>query len=366
MTGSPMYDFSDIRASLQAEMDRAVGQGVFPGGQFVVIEGGESVFEVVAGTLSKNNQGAVTPETYYDLASLTKPLVGLNLSLFLVSSGLLDLDRDLAYYLPDLKGHALETVTPAHLLSHTSGLPAWRAFYEELALLSECDRHSFLKQAIRHCDLEAIPGKVRCYSDIGFMLLQEVVERVAGDGAKNLYNMHILGKLGLKEPVYSADLEGTFRVASTEVCPWRMKALCGEVHDDNAWVLGGEALHAGLFGSARGVGELVWAMHEAWLGVGGLGDSALYHRALFSDFSLGVDHPSSIGSASGRGFGPGSWGHLGFTGTSFWVDPGRGVVVILLTNRVHPSRENSAIRQFRPRIHDLFMSMRYGVCLDSR
>ena len=217
-------------------MDRAVGQGVFPGGQFVVIEGGESVFEVVAGTLSKNNQGAVTPETYYDLASLTKPLVGLNLSLFLVSSGLLDLDRDLAYYLPDLKGHALETVTPAHLLSHTSGLPAWRAFYEELALLSECDRRSFLKQAIRHCDLEAIPGKVRCYSDIGFMLLQEVVERVAGDGAKNLYNMHILGKLGLKEPVYSADLDGTFRVASTEVCPWRMKALCGEVHDDNAWV----------------------------------------------------------------------------------------------------------------------------------
>ena len=340
---------------LVSAMEEAVATGVFPGCQLVALEKGALRVDLCAGREAFGGASAVTPETIYDLASLTKPLAGLSLVLHLVNEGQLDLTSPIKRWVSDLTQHPLGGVTLSHLLSHTSGLPAWKPFYEILAPLPKAQKGDALNAALRECSLDFEPGERRVYSDIGFLLLQEVVETVAGASVGELYNALVRPKLPPGAPCYAKDLEPRVRVAPTEACPWRQKTLCGEVHDDNTWSMGGEALHAGLFGTARGVAFSVWEMHRATRGEGRLcGD---YRGAIHSRVPLGVDRPSPEGSASGHLFSPGSWGHLGFTGTSFWVDPARDLVVVLLSNRVHPSRENLAIREFRPRIHDLLMSV---------
>lgn len=335
-------------------------EGVFPGGQLLVMAGGEVVAEHCAGRLHPEGS-PVTPETLFDLASLTKPLAGATLSMRLVQDGLVGVEEPVCRYLPWFSGGGREAVTVRHLLDHSSGLPAWLPFYETLAPMAEGERREGLRGLLEGCPLEAQAGARVCYSDIGFMLLMALVEAVAQEDVRALYNREVRTPLRLVDLMYAPDLPPERDVAATEVCPWRQKTLVGEVHDDNAWAMGGVALHAGLFGTSREVGRLVW--HLAAHLHGGEGGSP-FHRGVVRTFlaescgrgrGLGFDLPSGEGSASGRYFKRGSVGHLGFTGTSFWVDPGTEVVVVLLTNRVCPSRENTKIRSFRPEVHDLVM-----------
>jgi CubicO group peptidase (beta-lactamase class C family) len=212
-------------------------------------------------------------------------------------------------------------------------------------------------------------GARSLYSDLGFMLLGLVVEQTSGQSLNDFFTDHIVGRLGrpriqfvlregLRTFLDSAnDRKGG--VAPTEIDPWRGHLLCGEVHDQNAGALGGEAGHAGLFGSVDAVlaltGEWLQAYH---------GRAAILDRSLVREFTrrqegtgastwaLGWDTPS-MPSSAGHHFSPQSFGHLGYTGTSIWIDPVQHLEVVLLSNRVHPSSRNEAIRDFRPVIHDL-------------
>jgi CubicO group peptidase (beta-lactamase class C family) len=345
---------------LKKKMEEGVAGGVFPGGQLLAMVGGTVVVEQCAGRL-RFRGAPVTPEALFDLASLTKPLAGATLSMRLVQEGLLEIEAPVCHYLPWFTGGGREVVTVRHLLDHSSGLPAWLPWYETLMSMPARLRGRGLRALLQGCALEVSAGTRVCYSDIGYMLLKEVVEAVAGAGARSLFNEGVRLPLGLSGVMYAPDIPAGRPVAATENCAWRKKTLCGEVHDDNAWAMGGVGFHAGLFGSARSVGQLVWHLvAHCKCGVAG----SPFHREVVSAFlaescgrgrTLGFDMPSKEGSTSGRYFEPGSVGHLGFTGTSFWVDPAKGLVVVLLTNRVHPSRENTAIRSFRPEVHDLLM-----------
>ena len=341
-------------------MAGGVSRGVFPGGQLFAMKQGKVAVEVCTGTLWPGGPG-VTPETLYDLASLTKPLVGATLSMRLVQSGVLDLEAPVSRYLPWFDGEGKGDVAVRHLLEHTSGLPAWRPFFETLAPMAAQDRGGMLRDLIQRCALERPAGERVCYSDIGFMLLKEVAESVSGCDVIASFNKGVQAPLDLFDLMYARDLPRNRSIAATETCLWRKRPLVGEVHDDNAWSMGGVSLHAGLFGTARAVAKLVWhLMSHAQDGVEG----SPFDRHVVSRFflesrgtgrGLGFDLPAATGSSSGRYFGPGSVGHLGFTGTSFWADPRKGCLVVLLTNRVCPTRENTTIRSFRPEIHDLVM-----------
>jgi len=342
------------------KMKEGVAGGVFPGGQLLVMAGGEVVAEHCAGRLHPEG-ASVTPVTLFDLASLTKPLAGATLAMRLVQDGLICVDQPVCRYLPWFSGGGRGAVTVRHLLDHSSGLPAWLPFYEALVPMAAEERRHGLQMLLQGCSLEAPAGARVCYSDIGFMLLKVLVEAVAQGDVRTLFNREVRTPLRLVDLMYAPDLTPEREVAATEVCPWRQKTLVGEVHDDNAWAMGGVALHAGLFGTSREVGRLVWHLASHLQGGGGGAPFCQkVVRAFLSEScgrgrGLGFDMPSGGASASGRYFKAGSVGHLGFTGTSFWVDPVAEVVVVLLTNRVHPSRENTKIRSFRPEVHDLVM-----------
>jgi CubicO group peptidase (beta-lactamase class C family) len=207
------------------------------------------------------------------------------------------------------------------------------------------------------------PGENAVYSDLDFMLLQMAVERLAGVSLDVWVAREIYGPLRIEEFCFVDVTQPppSRPFAATEDCPWRRQVLKGHVHDDNAYALGGVAGHAGLFGTARAVGMLLETLQGAASGASGAGvfDSdlvrAFWARQPGCGWALGFDTPSAEGSSSGRFFDRRSVGHLGFTGTSFWVDPPRQASVVLLTNRVHPTRRNEKIKLFRPVIHDQVM-----------
>jgi CubicO group peptidase (beta-lactamase class C family) len=310
-----------------------------------------------------------------------------------IQRGLLDLDDPLSRFFPGAVPREKEGITVRRLLSHSSGFPPYRPFYLELIKLPMEVRRSTLLSMLLNTPLDAPPGKTANYSDLGFMLLGLILEKQLGErldiGARNL----LFARLGIDELHFcpidkrgtgGADLApdqlGTqiFHArspgsgyAATQLCPWRKRLLFGEVDDENAWALNGVAGHAGLFGTARGVFSLVsflWNVYE-----NGTADP-LWSRELvknfwtrtevgegLSDWCLGYDTPSRKNSSAGRFFSRNTIGHLGFTGVSFWLDLEKGLLVVLLTNRVHPARQNDGIRELRPVLHDIIMeALRYG------
>jgi CubicO group peptidase (beta-lactamase class C family) len=212
------------------------------------------------------------------------------------------------------------------------------------------------------------PGTDTIYSDLGFMMLKWVVERASGAGVKDYLESRIYGPLGLRNtllntgPAFDLGL-GKAHFAATEDCPWRRKVMLGQVHDENAYVLGGYSGHAGLFSNAEETRVLADLLMQHFRGEREDFFRPKTVRAFFrrqsltkqSTWALGWDTPSEEGSSAGRYFSTHSVGHLGFTGTSIWMDLERDVIVIFLTNRIHPTRKNEKIRAFRPRLHDRVM-----------
>ncbi len=328
----------------------------------------------------------MTQSTRFDLASLTKPLVTAPLCIAALERGLLSLDDPLSRFFPDSVPGDKERITVRSLLSHSSGLPAYEPFYLELIKLPSGARPNALASMILQTPLDNQPGKTANYSDLGFMLLGLILERQMGSRLDCLAQDLLFARLGIDELHFCPiDERGTedggrktgiasseFRYAATQICPWRKRLLFGEVDDENAWTLKGVSGHAGLFGTARGVFNLLsflWNIYE-----GSLTDP-LWPRDLvrlfwtrtevaegLSDWCLGYDTPSREGySSAGRYFSRNTIGHLGFTGVSFWLDLEKRILVILLTNRVHPTRQNDEIRQLRPVLHDIIMeALAYG------
>jgi CubicO group peptidase (beta-lactamase class C family) len=317
----------------------------------------------------------VTPSTIYDLASLTKPLATVTALALLVQRGHCRLDDRIGSVLPELEEAPVGPATIRQLLTHSSGLPGWRAFYEQLSSdaalpASLDDRAHADRRLLRLMKQESLiykMGERSLYSDLGFMLLGIMVERLSGSPLDRFVAEHIAQPLkadpfcylpiGQEMEAYKSSMIG--RIAPTEWDTWRGRLLCGEVHDENAAALGGVAGHAGLFGSA----EAVLAVTGVWL-AGYHHTSPILDRDIVREFSarhegvsgsswaLGWDTPSPP-SSSGRYFSSQSFGHLGFTGTSIWIDPVCELEVVLLSNRVHPTRTNDGIKSFRPVIHDL-------------
>jgi CubicO group peptidase (beta-lactamase class C family) len=344
-------------------MRAALGQGIFPGAVLTVRFRGKIVFHQAYGFADLFSRRKMNRETIFDLASLTKPLATALVVMWMVQHGRMELDQPIAAYCPELYRTDKGALTVRQMISHRSGLPAWRPYYLRLRQLPENERMSLLRQWLLSEKLLGQPGSRVEYSDLGFILLQWILESVAGENmACFLHNIY--GPLGLNRLFYIDPhnaLPAT-NFAATELCPWRNRLVVGTVHDDNAHVLGGIAGHAGLFGSAGDVAELLQGLLNS---VQGFSAHPVFDQKIIRTFfkrqaddtwALGFDTPSDQGSSAGRQFSRDSVGHLGYTGTSFWMDCKKEVIAVLLTNRVHPSRYNTRIKAFRPGLHDAILS----------
>ena len=365
-----------VPPSIQTALQQAVASGVFPGAVLAVRRGHGHVCIASAGRLSCDPPGGpVVTSTIYDLASLTKPLAAVTAGALLMQEGRCRLDDRADQLLPELQDAPVGSATLRDLLTHSSGLPGWRGFYERMSPNADLPssqeaRANAGPQVLQLIKEEALVygrGERSLYSDLGFMLLGFIIERLSGSTLDRFLAERIARPLGAESLQYlPTDKETEPRtsslvdvIAPTEYDSWRGRLLRGEVHDQNAAALGGVAGHAGLFGTA----ESVLAVTGAWL--------EAYHRQASllnvdvvreftrrqdsvpgSGWALGWDTPS-IPSSSGQYFSPRSFGHLGYTGASIWVDPTCELEVVLLSNRVHPTSKNDAIRSFRPAIHDL-------------
>lgn len=373
---------------IDSEFRAAVCRGVFPGASLLICRKG-AVFEKTWGTVEL--EGAeVTKSTFFDLASLTKPLVTAPLCMASMERGLFALDDPLPRFFPGGIPADKEGITVKHLLTHSSGLPPYKTYFFDLIRLPEKDRRGALTSMILETPLDAPPGQTANYSDPGFLLLGLILEKLWGERLDKIAQQVLFDPLGIEElhfcpidePAFgpaSGERSGAathpassgFSYAATQICPWRKRLLIGEVDDENAWTLNGVAGHAGLFGTTRGVFSLLsflWDVHEGKI------SDPLWPRDLvrlfwtrtgtkggLNDWCLGYDTPSRKSSSAGRYFSRNTVGHLGFTGVSFWLDLEKHVMVILLTNRVHPTRENDEIRQLRPVLHDTVMeALGYG------
>ncbi len=346
-------------------MHDGIRQGIFPGAVLLVMAGDTVVFEQAYGWADLFSGRPMTRDTFFDLASLTKPLATALAAMILVRQKRMDLNDPCSRLCPDLAGTDKAIITPRQLLNHRSGLPPWRPYFMHLHNLPGHCRLAGLRHCLLNEPLESVPGMRSAYSDLGFMLLHWVVEQLAGESMNAFIDRQIFVPLGIRNLFYNdtgkvvAEPE---KYAATQLCPWRNRLMVGEVDDDNAWISGGVAGHAGLFGTAAAVGRLLAALLAADQAADGRGvfDPALvklfWHCEPDDRWALGFDTPSRQGSSAGCRFPADSVGHLGFTGTSFWVHRHQGVIVVLLTNRVHPWRYRSGIKTFRPRLHDGVMA----------
>ena len=334
-------------------LEAGVAEGAFPGAVVLVGWRGRVVYTDAVGRYGVEDRRLVTENTIYDLASLTK-VIGLTTAVMLLAAEeRLDLDDRVAAYLPTFRGVAKNEVTVRHLLTHTSGLEAWRPLHLETMTREEA------LDTIMAAPLEALPGHAYVYSDLGAITLGRVVETASGMPLDVFLRERVFEPLAMGTTAYRPSKGLVDRIAPTEYDPWRGRLIRGEVHDENAARLGGVAGHAGLFSTAPDLGRFALWILNAYHGR--LDEHApMYVPAtLVREFAerqpgptgstraLGWDTPAAKGSSAGTLMSPTSFGHTGFTGTSIWIDPAEELFVILLTNRVHPTRENTRIRSYR-------------------
>jgi CubicO group peptidase (beta-lactamase class C family) len=345
-------------------MQDGVDRGVFPGAVLQVVVGRQTVFSRAYGWADLFGGRSMTLETLFDLASLTKPLATVPAVMHLVDRGVLDLDQPCGDILPDVPATDKQAITVRQLLNHSSGLPPWRPFFMRLRNMPMIDRMKLMRRWILAEPLAFRPGRSSDYSDLGYMLLQWIVETASGQRLDQLAARKIYAALGIDDLFFNdatSPVAAPHRYAATQFCPWRNRLIVGQVDDDNAYITGGVGGHAGLFGTADAVCRLLKALLAADRGDG---DHPVFNPELVPVFfeapphqrwALGFDTPAPQGSSAGRYFPAQSVGHLGFTGTSFWMHRSGGIIVVLLTNRVHPWRFNPGIKAFRPRLHNTVM-----------
>lgn len=339
-----------------------IKNNVFSACSVGIIEGGSSSYnKTVFHYGDSGRSGGAEPlddTTIYDLASLTKPLVTVLSVLALVEMGKLKLSDPLADYF-DVPSDRYKQIQIHHLLEHKSGLPAHREYFKQLIRFPQTDRLNWLIDCILNESLEADPGCREVYSDLGYILLGKIVENVSGEKLNDFWQRTVISPLGLEDGLFfnvNKKLKGNV-VPATGYCQWSNRELCGLVNDDNCRSLGGVAGHAGLFGSAEGLVqfcEILLKMYDGSYNHPALSFD-LVRRKLQNDHGrwiLGFDTPTGAQPSSGNYFSDETIGHLGFTGTSFWLDCRSRRGVVLLTNRVLYSDDVSSIRKFRPLVHN--------------
>ena len=307
----------------------------------------------------------LTKDSVFDLASLTKVLCTTPLLLYFFEKNKINEASTLKDFFPSCPSDK-SYITIRQLLSHQSGLAAHDEFFHELNKLPFPVRKTKLLETIFEMDLLAEPGEECRYSDLGFILLGFIIEKIAGAGLATVARKLLYEPLGFAEELYfpTDTPEKDIDYVTTEQCPWSGIMLTGEVHDDNCRALGGVAGHAGLFGTMHGVLSMCEQFLDQWKNRANyiIGSNELLQRILepvgTTGRTMGFDMVSEEGSSSGHYFTKESVGHLGFTGTSLWIDPVQECIVVLLTNRVHPTRDNESIKKFRPEFHDIVMQDR--------
>lgn len=355
-------------------LEKGLKQKVYPGAVLIVARDSEVVFFHNVGSRSVIPRLLpMEKDTIFDLASLTKPLATTLAVMKLVDDTLLDLDVPISSLIQPFPWKDKAEITPRFLLNHSSGLADWKPLYLKLIKLPSEERKSTARRLIMEGPLSSKPQSVSLYSDLGFILLEWIIEIASGQDFSLFLDAALCRPLGLhtlyldtidRGPAYARD-----SYAATEDCPWRKEILQGHVHDENAYALGGHSGHAGLFGTAFDVFTLTNMLLSAYHGDctapinGETARKFLSRQELVpnSTWALGWDTPSERGSSSGNYFSASSVGHTGFTGTSVWIDLERGVTVIFLTNRVHPSRSNQGIKDFRAELHN-FIMRELGYC----
>jgi len=311
----------------------------------------------------------VFPDTLFDVASITKAVVTSVLAMREVAAGRLRLERSVAELLPEFEGPDRAQVTIRQLLSHSSGLPAHRPFWRQAAE-APSERRAVSLLAARE-PLEYPPGTRAVYSDLGFIVLGWLIERVTGERLDVLARKQITAPLALAATTFMSLLDpdararviGQQSIAATQLCAERHRVLIGEVDDQNAMAMGGIAGHAGLFSTAADLSTIAAALCRAWRG-DDAGGAALVNRDVVRTFwspsgvpgstwRLGWDGPAATGSQAGTRFSRAGVGHLGFTGCSLWIDPAHDTWIVMLSNRVHPAvPKDDRFKRFRPMLHD--------------
>ena len=342
---APEYDlrFEPVVGYLRSQVDSA-----FPGAVLAVGYRGHVVLLAAVGHYGQDDPRPVTPETVYDIASLTK-VIGLTTAcMLLVEEGTLDLDAPVQRYVPSFAGPDKEQVTVRHLLTHSSGLPAWRPLYREAATPAEALRLVDTTPLLRQ------PGDTFVYSDLGAIVLTQAVEAISGQPIDRVLDDRLFGLL-MPATRYLPPEDWRSRIAPTEQdTAFRHRMLHGEVHDENAGRLDGVSGHAGLFSNAPDMARFAAWLLARWRADSGRTRDFTRRQSLppGSSRALGWDTPSGASSA-GTKLGPNAFGHTGFTGTSIWIDPDRDLFIILLSNRVNPTRANTKILAVRRRVADL-------------
>jgi CubicO group peptidase (beta-lactamase class C family) len=341
-------------AAARAVLQRAIDDRAFPAAVIEVGTSTQPLWREALGTLTYDAGAPRTrDDTIFDLASLTKVLATTPLVMLQVERGALGLDDPVGRYIACWRGADREDVTVRDLLAHCGGLVAYVPFYQDLR---GRDR---IEPAICATSLEYAPRSKSIYSDLGFMLLGFMLE----DGASLPERFAALTTQmgGIQDLQFHPPALWKRRTAPTEIDPWRRRLLVGDVHDENTWALGGAAGQAGVFGTAEAVGACARHLLQVLGGRVGVFQRDTAERFIMrrtdvpgSSRALGWDTMLPTSSCGTR-MSPRAFGHTGFTGTSLWIDPDRQVYVVLLTNRVHPTRENNKIRDVRPAVHDAVM-----------
>ena len=360
--GAPRLDTARLRRVSQF-LAREAERGAFAGGVLLVGHRGVVAHVSAVGRYGEDDARPVSDSTIYDLASLTKVIGLTTAAMLLVAEKQLDLDHPVQHYVPAFSGPGKSQVTVRHLLTHTSGLEAWVPLH-----LSTADRAEALER-VNTASLQSSPGARFVYSDLGAIVLTEVVEAAAGEPLDRFLERRISGPLGMHDTRFRPPAGLVERIAPTERDPWRGRVVRGEVHDENAAHLGGVSGHAGLFSTAPDLARFAFWLLDAYHGRLPADAPLTLPAALVKQFTrkqpgpevstraLGWDTPSpGGGGSSGSMLSPRSFGHTGFTGTSIWIDPDRELVIILLTNRVHPTRENRVLLRLRGMVADSVVS----------
>jgi CubicO group peptidase (beta-lactamase class C family) len=360
-------------------LDSAVAEGAAPGAVRAVMHNGER-FVYGTGQLGADEPQHPGGPTVYDLASLTKVVALLTMVMFAVNERRIDLDAPIQHYVPAFTGPGKDRVTVRLLLAHASGLPAIRLLYREVS------SRAAAFALVDSTPLKYPPGTEETYSDLGAIVLTQAVEAVYGERLDSLAERRVFQPLGMTSTRFLPPAAWQDRIAPTELEPWRGRVLRGEVHDENAAVMDGVSGHAGLFGSADDLLRFAeWLLAQADGRSGGhTGDSSdVFGRptvrpsvlreftrrqniVLGSTRALGWDMPSSENSSAGIRLSRNSFGHTGFTGTSLWIDPEHQVAIILLSNRVNPTRDNPRWAPVRAKIADLVMTALFEDQNDAR
>lgn len=347
-------------AAVDSLMHASIAERAFPGASVAIGRAGVLTHLDGYGYFTYQKRRGVTPTSSFDLASLTKPIATTTAAMILHEEGRLDLDAPVARYLPAFAQQGKATVTIRHLLTHTAGLPPYRPFHRE----GITDRQAVV-DAILTTPLAYTPGTDQVYSDFGMITLGLVIEHITGQELATFARERIFEPLGMEDTGFRPAGATDTTVVPTEFdTAFRRRLVQGEVHDETAWILGGTAGHAGLFSTARDLATFAFML----LNEGRIRGEQFLQPETIRLFTTAVatavapdDHTRALGwntrsregySSAGAHFGPNSFGHTGFTGTSLWIDPDQQLFVILLTNRVYPTRDNRQISQVRPQLAD--------------